>query len=60
MSEAPRVYSKKYRPARDRARMQKYMADLREKDRAGYKSLTVVQYRNALAAMQMESIESLK
>lgn len=51
---------KKYKPERDRERMKLWMRAEREKNRAGYKSLTVTQYRNALAAMQMESIESLK
>lgn len=51
---------KKYNSERDRDRMRLYMAHRREADKAGFKHLTVIQYRNALAAMQMESIESLK
>lgn len=51
---------KKYNSERDRERMKLWMRDERAKDKAGFGHLTVTQYRNALAAMQMESIEALK
>lgn len=53
---AQRQYSPKYKPARDRDRMQKYMADLREKNRAGYKSLTVTEWRKSKALMETDGI----
>lgn len=52
MSEA----QKKYRPERDRARMKKYMADKRSKDRAGYSSLTVTEWRKAMALLEMDEL----
>lgn len=58
MSEAAqRVYSSKYRPERDRDRMKLWMRDEREKNRAGYKSLTVTEWRKAKALMEMDELQ---
>lgn len=48
----------KYKAERDRERMKIHMRDRREADRAGYKSLTVSEWRKAKALLENDELQA--